>query len=42
MTLEKTIPGGRCKGPEAAKSLLHLRKRKQADVEGKEGVRSKR
>lgn len=42
MFLEETIPGGRCKGPEAGKSLLPLRKRKQADVEGREEVRSER
>ena len=36
--LEEVIPGSRCKGPEAGMSLLHLRKRKQANVEGKEGA----
>ena len=29
--LEEVIPGSRCKGPEAGMSLLHLRKRKQAN-----------
>lgn len=42
MILEETIPGGRYKGPEAGKSLLHLRKTKQANMEGREGVRSER
>lgn len=35
--LEEIIPGGqntRCKGREAGVSLLHLRNRKQANVEG--------
>lgn len=34
--LEEIIPGSRCKGPEAGMSLLHLRKRKRANVEGTE------